>query len=228
MSCENVIPSITIIDSDNHCGKCVDKFLPLSSSSEAEYTANEILSRQIANQADDTTNNVKKVVQIFRFKFTPEFMDELFEFSKIHQYDERKDFKEAWLEWVEDNKEIVECEIDRLNDLGYDGDIVDKMFKSARYYFRKKSVEKKEPKARRQYIGVSKDLLDAMDTHIEENIADSSYQPKNGFIAFCKDNEILVKEVITNMIEKGIHESSEIQDKIKKTYKNRYFKFTTN
>ena len=44
---------------------------------------------------------------------------------------------------------------------------LDKMFKSARYYFRKKGTEKKEPKRRCSYIGTAKELLDAMDTLIE-------------------------------------------------------------
>ena len=165
---------------------------------------------------------------IYRFKFTEDFMEELYKFSKIHQYDERKDFKEAWKIWTEDNQDIIDEETTRLNNLGYDGDVMDKMFKSARYYFRKKSNEKKEPKQRRQYVGVNKELLDAMDIHIEENIEDTNYQPKNGFVEFCKDNEILLKEVISNMIEKGLNNTEEIQNKIKKTYKNRYFMFIKN
>ena len=78
--------------------------------------------------------------------------------------------------------------------MGYEGDVLDKMFKSARYYFRKKSTEKKEPKQRRQYISVNRELLDAIDIHIEENIYDTNYQPKTGFIEFCKNNEKLLNE----------------------------------
>lgn len=222
MLAENVTTTINTIinNNDNQCGKCIDKLVSMDPSSTTDCNSNKILFEPV-----DNTINTKHVTQIFRFKFTPDFMDELFEFSKIHQYDERKDFKEAWIQWVEDNKDMIADEINRLNELGYDGDILDKMFKSARYYFRKKGVEKKEPRVRRAYISVSKELLDAMDAHIEENI---DYQPKNGFVSFCKDNEALVKEAITNMIEKGIHESSEIQEKIKKTYKNRYFRFVKN
>ena len=163
---------------------------------------------------------------IYRFKFTKDFMEELFTFSKIHQYDERNDFKEAWKIWTEDNEEIINNEIKYLTDLKYDGDIMDKMFKSARYYFRKKSTEKKDPKQRRQYISVSRELLDAMDFHIEENIQNENYQPKTGFILFCKENEILLKETLTKIVEQGIKDIELIQNKIKKTYKNRYFKQT--
>lgn len=163
---------------------------------------------------------------IYRFKFTEDFMEELYNFSKIHQYDERKDFKEAWKVWAEENEYIIEEETTRLTTLGYDGDVMDKMFKSARYYFRKKSTEKKEPKQRRQYISVTRELLDAMDRHIEENIFNQDYQPKTGFVSFCKANETILKESISKIFEQGVKESEIIEDKIKKTYKNRYFMLT--
>lgn len=165
---------------------------------------------------------------IYRFKFTEDFMEELYEFSKIHQYDERKDFKEAWKIWVEENEDIINQETLRLNNLGYRGDIIDKMFKSARYYFRKKSSEKKEPKQRRPYISVTRELLNAMDNHIQKNIFNEDYQPKTGFISFCKDNEMILKESLTKILEQGIKDSEMIQEKIKKTYKNRYFMLTQN
>jgi len=160
---------------------------------------------------------------IYRFKFTEEFMADLYKFAKIHQYDHRKDFKEAWEVWTEENSDIVQLEFDRLINLGYEGDILDKMFKSARYYFRKKSTVKAEPKTRRQYISVNHNLLDAMDIHIKSSVRLEGYQPKNGFTSFCKENEIVLKETITNIFNQGIKDSELIQLKLKKTYKNRYF-----
>ena len=174
------------------------------------------------------SNNVKLPVMIYRFKFTEEFMKELYNFSKIHQYDERKQFKEAWKIWSEENEDIINDEIERLTKLGYEGDINDKMFKSARYYFRKKSNEKKEPKVRRQYISVNRDLLEAMDRHILKNIYNNDYQPKTDFIMFCKENEKNLKEALTNIYEQGVNDIKLIEEKIKKTYKNRYFILTQN
>jgi hypothetical protein len=165
---------------------------------------------------------------IYRFKFTEEFMEALYEFSKIHQYDERKDFKEAWKIWTEENEDIIKYEASRLNDLGYKGDVIDKMFKSARYYFRKKSGEKKQPRQRRPYISVTRELLDAMDNHIEKNIFNEDYQPKTGLISFCKSNEAVLKESLAKIFEQGINDCELIQEKIKKTYKNRYFILTQN
>ena len=181
--------------------------------------------RNISNVPKESIDNELPIV-IYRFKFTEEFMVYLYNFSKIHQYDDRKDFKEAWNVWTEENDDIIDGEMRRLLTLGYEGDVLDKMFKSARYYFRKKSTERTDPKQRRQYISVTKDLLDAMDRHIENNIYDENYQPKTGFITFCKDNETLLKDTISSIFEQGIKESELIEDKIKKTYKNRYFMLT--
>lgn len=170
------------------------------------------------NQINDNFN-----VNIYRYKFTEDFTNELFKFSKIHQYDERKAFKEAWNLWLEDNDTIVNEEFKRLRDLGYDGDIFDKMFKSARYYFRKKSTEKKEPAKRRLYVGTQKDLLEAMDEHIKSNIVSGDFKPSDGFDEFCKQNVNILKEEITVLCRAGLTDSNEIKAKIKKTYKNRYF-----
>ena len=170
--------------------------------------------------------NTKINAPIFRFKFTEEFMEELYKFAKIHQYDHRKDFKEAWNIWLEENEDIVQEEADRMHYLRYDGDVLDKMFKSARYYFRKKSPVKIEPKQRRQYIGVSHELLEAMDTHIRTNIHSNDYQPKTGFINFYEANKRLIVQTFKSFFEQNIKDGVFIQTKLKKTYKNRYFMLT--
>lgn len=156
---------------------------------------------------------------IYRYKFAEEVAEELDRFSKVHQYDDRKTFKEAWTEWTTDNEDLISAEVRRLTNLGCEGDIVDKMFKSARYYYRKKSTVKKAPAERRNYVGVQKELLDAMDEFILQN--DS--KPAIGFVDFCKTHMELLKTEIDILRANGITERSEIQNKIKKTYKNRYF-----
>jgi hypothetical protein len=166
-------------------------------------------------------------VNIFRYKFSDDFTKPLYQFSKIHQYDHRKDFKEAWNIWIEENEDLVNKEVRRLTELEYKGDIFDKMFKSARYYFRKKSTEKKEPKKRRSYVGIQSELLTAMDKHIIANKKNEDYKPSNGFDDFCKHYIDLLKVEVTNLCKSGIKDSEEIKNKIKKTYKNRYFMSTT-
>ena len=71
----------------------------------------------IEEKNEDTNNNIN--INIYRYKFTNEFTDELFKFSKIHQYDHRTDFKEAWKEWTESQQELILSETERLNQLGY-------------------------------------------------------------------------------------------------------------
>lgn len=177
---------------------------------------------------DKTYSNCNSAINIFRYKFSQDFVDELYKFSKIHQYDTRKDFKEAWNIWVDENEEVVHHEMRRLINLGYDGDILDKMFKSARYYFRKKSAEKKEPVERRAYISVSKKLLDSMDEHIKNNIDNADYKPSDGFDDYCKKNEDILKKEVSLLVKNGFNDHIEIKNKIKKTYKNRYFIMISN
>jgi hypothetical protein len=157
---------------------------------------------------------------IYRFTFNNAFTEELFRFSKIHQYDDRKVFKEAWDIWAEDNEEIISEETKRLQELGYEGNIQDKMFKSARYYFINKSTERKEPSKRRNYVGLQKELLESMDEYLKEN---KNVKPSESFDEFCKNNIELIKDSIDIIYRSGITDSQVIKSKIKKTFKNRYF-----
>jgi len=167
--------------------------------------------------------SINQNINIFRYKFTDDFTSELFKFSKIHQYDHRKDFKEAWKTWLQENDEIVDEETRRLKNIGYQDNVEEKMFKSARYYFRKKSTEKKAPVKRRDYMGVNKTLLSAMDEDIKIRISTENYKPSDGFYDFCNQNKDLLKEEVSTLCKNGFTDSTEIKNKIKKTYKNRYF-----
>jgi len=174
------------------------------------------------NERKDTNDELFDV-NIFRYKFSDDLTKHLYQFSKIHQYDHRKDFKEAWKIWIEENEDLVNTESKRLTELDYKGDILDKMFKSARYYFRKKSTERKEPQKRRNYVGIHSELLEAMDKHIIDNKRNINYKPSTGFDEFCKQYIELLKNTVTILFKSGITNSEEIKNKIKKTYKNRYF-----
>jgi len=179
------------------------------------------------NNLNITNNN------IYRFKFTNEFVEELYQFSIIHQYDHRHDFKEAWEKWNEENEDIINEEVERLLKLGYKGDILDKMFKSVRYYFRKKPYsvtsnethETHETKTTRSYKALSKLLLETMDQHVRYNLTNEQKQekPSVAFLEFCRENKDLLTEEISDILKEGIINKEEIINKIKKMYKNRYF-----
>ena len=88
-----------------------------------------------------------KTKKTFRFEFESDIMELIERFAIVHQYDERKMYKEQWNSWYNENKEEMEREIERMNEIGYVGDVKDKMFKAGRYYFRKKNIKNKETQA---------------------------------------------------------------------------------
>jgi len=96
------------------------------------------------NDVNKNVNTVKKGKgKIFRYKLSDDIMAIISQFAKIHQFDDRHAYKEAWARWLVDQQDTVEREVMRLQQLDYDGDIIDKMFKAGRYYFREKTAIKK-------------------------------------------------------------------------------------
>ena len=189
---------------------------------EEVYFVEEELVEGVEGEDDD-----EMISPVYRYKFTQNTIDLLHYFAKVHQYDDRKTFKVAWDEWAKENKATVEMEANRLFANHYDGDVLDKMFKSARYYFRKKSGVKKEASKRRTYVGVTDTLINAMNAHIIYGMSQRNYKPSDGFDAFCQDQIDLLQQEVNYLFKQGIEDSTEIMIKIKKTYKNRYFMLRT-
>jgi hypothetical protein len=180
----------------------------------------------LCDESNDNSNEIS--INIYRYKFTNDVLNNLYQFAKIHEFDYREDFKKAWNEWLIENNELVEKETFRLLELGYEGDIIDKMFKSARYYLRKKSTEKNKQKKRKEYININSLLLNEMDSHIKISTNNPDYKPSLGFNEFCKSHIDLLKKEVTRLVKEcNMSEVSEIKNKIKKTYKNRYFMIIT-
>lgn len=161
--------------------------------------------------------------KVYRFKFAVPVVDEISKFSQLHRDEDRIVFKEAWKEWIAENEELIGNEKQRLAGLNYTGDVEDKMFKSARYYFRKKSTVKKAPVERRTYVPVDKEILQTVDRHIENNRFSEEYSPAKGYDQFCSDNKEILEGWIETLHNQDKFDLKEIQDKIKKTYKNRYY-----
>jgi hypothetical protein len=225
--------SITYLDINNNSDFTFNNNGTANDEFGARHTRNDTRDSD-ENSRNSTLNSTSSInqenINIYRYKFTQEFMNEIYQFSKIHQYDERKDFKEAWGVWMETNSELINSEVNRLTNLNYQGDIIDKMFKSARYYFRKKGTVKKEPVKRSNYVAVNKELLDAMDQHIIKNITKKEYKPSEGFVDFCDTNIELLKEEVARLFEEeGLQKDAKtVEKKMKKTYKNRYFIIVSN
>ena len=187
----------------------------------------------------------KKQKPIFRFNLSDEMVDALLDFSKMHQFDDRHAYADAWNEWknAPHISKMLADEIERLQNLDYRGSaesIENKIFKSGRYYFRNKSFVKAPPKTRGKYISVSKELICAMDEHIARGINNNGDNGDNGdndgqtpsppadlFNEFCKRCVDILKIEINRLIdlEQFSEDPALIIAKIKKTFKNLVFQF---
>lgn len=164
--------------------------------------------------------------KIFRFKFTNDFTSQIQEFSKIHKHDDTKTFKEFWQKWVDNNRNIVESEARTLENNGYMGNAYDKMYKSARYYYKNKSDKEVDAKKRKKYISLPKEVIISIDEHIDKNIRSENYTPANGFDEYYENIDNSVVEMINIIKDSNNINQKEMENKIKKTYKNRYYNKT--
>jgi hypothetical protein len=187
------------------------------------------------------TSSIK--IKTYRFTFSDEMINEISYFSKIHENDERSVFKEAWSEWSKQTniQPLIQAEINRLFELGYKGDVSDKLFKSTRYYYRKKqdvddnditaSIQK-TPKYQHEYGGFSHDILSVMDTHIMEQFktkqttcTNVNVKPSNSYEHFCETcrNQIACEIGLFMKTIQGPLDPIKMSNKFKKTYKNRFY-----
>jgi hypothetical protein len=185
---------------------------------------------------------------VYRFKFQNTLVSEIEYFAKVHQYDDRNTFKESWAKWIEEEetKNMIQSEIQYLKQQGYEGDILQKMFKSARYYFRTKpndataQHDTAEKNKRKKYSGLSDEMLQRIDTHLLEMVKNQLQQkpitpykhsvvevvdisPANAYADFSKTYPNEIAEEYSNNANSISLTQDEFQKKIKKTYKNRYF-----
>ena len=175
-------------------------------------------------------NNNDNHPTTFRFELSGNVSSEVKTFSKIHEHDERKEYKKAWKDWCEEHNELINEERRRLAEEGYEGDVVDKMFTAGRYYFRKKNLRQEQGQAeeqaqgqrKRSYITMMTGTLDAMDNHIKTCINDNDFKPAVAYNNFCQLNSQLLIDERENLSHHL--NGKDVELKIKKTYKNRYFR----
>ena len=175
-------------------------------------------------------------LKTYRYVFSSEITEQLSVFAKVHQYDHRKDFKEEWEKWIkEENIEpLINDEIKRIKNLGFEGDPMEKMFKSARYYYRNKTnqqnAKQEETKQRKQYETISRDIQQKMDEHINHQIRTnaengiSKISPAESFDDYIQQNKSDILDELRNtntIITKS--ECQNLINKYKKSYKNRFY-----
>jgi hypothetical protein len=169
----------------------------------------------------------------FRFKFSEKICDLLLDFSQQYKFDSADDFKENWNVWTSENHDEICNEQQRLEALGYVGNILTKMYKSVRYYYCKKHMKHTDVQdKRRKYISTNKNFIELIDMFIKRQCDNQSHadyiifncKPSDGWKTF---QELFDKQ-INDEILRVIYENNFIsQDdaliKIKKTFNNRYF-----
>lgn len=123
-------------------------------------------------------NTQSMAFKVFRFTFSEETTSALYEFNRIHQFNDKHAYKEAWKTWQEDHHELMDKETKRLTQLGFEGDVVAKMYHSSRYYIRKQFTKEKSEKktTRKTRTSIPKPLLREMDEHIKAHSTEKPIQ----------------------------------------------------
>lgn len=193
---------------------------------------------------EEQTPTEQPETKTYRFKFSEGMTKQLMYFSQIHKLDTLKEYKEAWEKWTIEHNEEIETEYTFLSKQGFQGDIYDKMFKSCRYYYSKKTLKElnsiygdgekeetgektmkktRETKPRKQYVHISKTILELIDTHISKHKNEPEFKPAKAYIDFCETNYYTLENYKLSVLDNETMNEDEYNDKLKKTYKNRYY-----
>jgi len=133
---------------------------------------------------------------------------------------------------------MIALEKQRLIDLGYNKSVEDKMYNSARYYFRSKykngynddMVKKGSKQNRRKYIPLNREFLKNIEMHINSLLSnDGNIQPKKAYEDFIKNHKNLQDKEYERIRDLELEDTlseDELALKIKKTYKNKFYTLT--
>lgn len=187
--------------------------------------------------------NTKINKEIYRFKFSKIMMEYMISFSNLHRFEDKNEFKISFDTWYKENNDIIQEEITNLLKNGFQGNeekIKTKMYRSVRYYYRKKAenpntktkkkdkdeLEKEEtehqdqdqnPKTKTKRFYLPIDVIKQMDRYIMEK----NKKPSVMFEEFMNEN-IETLEKINNL--ENIRQKEKNHEKIKKSFKNRCYK----
>jgi hypothetical protein len=196
----------------------------------------ETIAKTTQTQETQNLENPEKEVtlqlQTFHHNFSNQIAERFTYFATLHRYDDRKTFKESWQKWIleEDVAADIQTEIQTLETNHYNGDILDKMFKSVRYYYRKKPIAHKLPIVRKEYVALPVSILESMDKHIIETMiqhtnpetTECSISPAKAFELYMQKQDQHIRE--TQEQDQTQQDQTQIDiPKYKKTYKNRFF-----
>jgi len=190
--------------------------------SNVTFSLKQYSRREQSSRREDETSHKDLVDQpgskntmTFHFNASDECAKLLSDFARIHREAKNKIFRRAWDEWIllPDVSPILEKETSALLEAGYKGDPLEKMYSSARYYYRKKALkeenqaeELREATPRKQYELSDARLLDQISNHIIELFHTDNISPAKAF------------EMYANKYQDNPSDA-----KLKKIYKNRFF-----
>jgi hypothetical protein len=161
---------------------------------------------------------------IYRYKLSPNIQDLIKDFTRIHNLDDRQQFKENWEVFLNNNRTIIQNEEERLKKLSYKKDIKVMMYKSARYYYLpiiNNTIQTNNTK-RKEYISFSNDFNKFIQRIVTQHISDN-IKPSEGFKNLLENNYEIINTEIKNYQEKHDVTIVDINTKIKKIYKNKYY-----
>jgi hypothetical protein len=151
-------------------------------------TENKTQSKRGRKSTLSTLDPKKQIIlQQHHFNYSDEFAEKLANFAMAHLDDKNKEFKAAWTAWNDENKLMIECEIAKMKAAGYQGSVEDKMYFSARYYYRKKAIREQTETTdddvispRKKYECIGKNVLIQMNEHILSQIESSTHDSQSG------------------------------------------------
>lgn len=164
---------------------------------------------------------------IFRFNFTTDFQEKIEYFTNIYKDADLSDFKRYFKEWCADNKNLIENEYIHLVRLGFKGNIIDKIYRSSRYYFMKKTTkkptERDKTKTKKKYIARDDLFLNKVKKHIESiKERNLNWKPSVAYNNFKLKYSKDINKITMNLINNHGYKSKDAEFKIKKIYKNKY------
>ena len=162
------------------------------------------------------------------FKYSEEFAEQLASFAKSHLEDSNKQFKLEWKKWTELNSIDIQTEIAKMKEAGYTGSVEDKMYFSARYYYRKKAMKNEnedvvsveESSSRKKYESIDKQILSQMSEHIILQIRSAVTESSDGSDKIVCDTTPSIS--FANYCERYGVSCGDLH--IKKYYKNLYWR----
>lgn len=178
----------------------------------------------------------------FRYDFSDDVTKMLSDFAYNNREKSRKEFTQTWEKHIAEEKisKMIKDEIEMMRNHGFCGDVMDKMYKSVRYYHRKRDVktlnDDQDVNKNKHENRFSRELLVIMDKYIleqmtnNENIKQSESGQKINILSqsesyqkFCEKNKEKILEEFIKIRKQTGKLTNMVVDKMKKTYKNRFY-----